>query len=149
MKPLRILILAGVVGLASLCGYLAHAAQADTVRFAPWPDAFQKANGSLIHRATLTPDNSTAESNLTAAGGTAVTYTLFGGERVCVQAVTTDAYIEEIAAGSVTASGAKAWLLPAGQSPFANCFTLQPGTLSLSALCTAAGPCLVKVFEQR
>lgn len=149
MKPFRILLLAGAVGLASFTGFLVYAAQIDTVRFASWPDAFQKANGSLIHRATLTPDNSTAESNLTAAGGTAATYTLFGGERLCLQAVTTDAYIEEIAAASVTASGAKAWLLTAGQSPFANCFTMQPGSLSISALCTASGPCLVKVFEQR
>lgn len=106
-------------------------------------------NGSPIHRFTLTPDNTTAESNLTAAGGTAVTYTLFGGERICLQAVTTDAYVQIIAAASVTAAGALGFTLTAGQSPFANCFTLQPGELSVSALCTAAGPCLVKGFEQR
>lgn len=149
MKPLRILLGAGVVALVAFVSFTVAAAQVDTVRFASWPDAFQKANGKLIHRATLTPDNSTAESNLTAAGGTAATYTLFGGERVCLQAVTTDAYIEVIAAGSVTASGAKAFTLPAGQSPFANCFTLESGDLSVSALCTAAGPCLVKLFEQK
>jgi hypothetical protein len=149
MKPFRILLLAGAVGLASFTGFLVYAAQIDTVRQASWPDAFQKANGKLIHRFTLTPDNSTAESNLTAAGGTAVTYTLFGGERICLQAVTTDAYIEVIAAASVTASGAKGFTLTAGQSPFANCFTLETGDLSVSALCTAAGPCLVKGFEQK
>lgn len=150
MKPFRILFGAIAVALVAFVASVVGAAQVDTVRFASnsW-DAFQKANGSLIHRATLTPDNSTAESNLTAAGGTAVTYTLFGGERVCLQAVTTDAYIEVIAAGSFTASGAKAFTLTAGQSPFANCFTLLPTELSVSALCTAAGPCLVKVFEQR
>lgn len=104
-------------------------------------------NGSPIHRFTLTPDNTTAESNLTASGGTAVTYTLFGGERICLQALTTDAYIEVIAAASVTAAGAKGFTLVAGQGLFANCFTLEPGQLSVSALCTAAGPCLVKGLE--
>lgn len=132
-----------------VAGLVVHAAQSDTVRFAGGWDGFQKANGSLIHRATLTPDNSTAESNLTAAGGTAVQYTLFGGERLCLQAVTTDAYIQVVAAGSMTAAGALGFTLTAGQSPFANCFTLLPSELSVSALCTAAGPCLVKVFEQR
>lgn len=149
MKPLRLLVLAAAVGLCSFVGFLAYAAQIDTARQAPWPDAFMKANGKLLHRFTLTPDNSTAESNLTASGGTAVTYTLFGGERICLQAVTTDAYIEVIAAGSFTASGAKGFTLTAGASPFANCFTLETGDLSVSALCTAAGPCLVKGFEQK
>ncbi len=135
------------VGL-SLAGVI-HAAQTDTARMASWPDAFQKANGSPIHRFTLTPDNSTAESNLTAAGGTAVTYTLFGGERICLQAVTTDAYVEIIAAASVTASGAKGFTITAGAPILANCFTLLDSQLSVSALCTAAGPCLVKGFELR
>lgn len=147
----RILLFAGVVSFAvSVCTVgIAFAAQVDTARMSSWPEAFNMANGSLIHRFTLTPDNSTAESNLTAAGGTAATYTLFGGERICLQAVTTDAYIEVIAAASVTASGAKGFTITAGQSPFANCFTLLTGQLSVSALCTAAGPCLVKGFEQR
>lgn len=112
-------------------------------------DAFLKLNGSPIHRFTLTPDNSTAESNLTAAGGTAATYTLFGGERICLQAVTTDAYIEVIAAASMTAAGAKGFLITAGHPLDTNCVTLLPGDLSISALCTAAGPCLVKGFEKR
>lgn len=121
----------------------------DTAREAGWPNAFQMANGSPLHRFTLTPDNSTAESNLTAAGGTAVTYTLVGGERVCVQAATTDAYIEVIAAASVTASGAKGFFLDADTALWANCFTLLKTQLSVSALCTAAGPCIVKGFEIR
>jgi hypothetical protein len=106
-------------------------------------------NGSPIHRFTLTPDNSTAEDNLTASGGTALAYTLFGGERICLQAVTTDAYIEIIAAASVTASGAKGFVITAGHPLDTNCFTLQSGDLKVSALCTAAGPCLVKGFEKR
>lgn len=151
MKPSRILAIAAALALAISGSFVAYAAQIDTARQAQWNtgEAFQKANGRLLHRFTLTPDNSTAESNLTAAGGTAVTYTLFGGERICLQAVTTDAYIEIIAAASVTASGAKGWTITAGQSPFANCFTLETGDLSVSALCTAAGPCLVKGFEQK
>lgn len=149
MKLALSLLLAALSLASSGCVPDAFAAQVDTVRAATGWDAFQKANGRLIHRATLTPDASTAESNLTASGGTAATYTLFGGERVCVQAVTTDAYIEVIAAASVTASGAKAWNLTAGQSPFANCWTLETGDLSVSALCTASGPCLVKLFEQK
>lgn len=140
MKPLALFALA--LSLAA-CAPDTNA----TARMASWPNAFQMANGRPIHRFTLTPDNSTAESNLTAAGGTAVTYTLLGGERICLQAVTTDAYIELIAAASVTASGAKGWTLAAAASPFANCFTLASGDLSVSALCTAAGPCLVKGFE--
>jgi hypothetical protein len=130
---------------------LVWAAQIDTARMAPWTSgqAFQMANGSLIHRFTATPDATTAESNLTASGGTAVVYTLFGGERICLQAVTTDAYVEVIAAASMTAAGAKGFTLTAGQSPFANCFTLLDTQLSVSTLCTAAGPCLVKGFEQR
>lgn len=118
-----------------------------TARMAGWPNAFQMANGRPIHRFTLTPDNSTAESNLTAAGGTAATYTLLGGERICLQAVTTDTYIEFIAAASVTASGAKGFTLAAGQGLLSNCYTLAATDLSVSALCTAAGPCLVKGFE--
>ena len=151
MKPFRILALAATFGFVCFVSALVWAAQVDTARFASWTsgDAFMKANGKLLHRFTLTPDNSTAESNLTASGGTAVTYTLFGGERICLQAISTDAYIEVIAAGSVTASGAKGFTLFAGASPFANCFTLEPGDLSVSALCTAAGPCLVKGFEQK
>jgi hypothetical protein len=145
MKRLALLPLLAL--LAPGCGE-AFGAQVDTVRFAAWPDAFQKANGQPIHRFTLTPDNTTAESNLTAAGGTAVTYTLFGGERICLQAITTDAYIEFIAAASVTAAGAKAFTLVAGSALDANCYTLTTGTLSVSALCTAAGPCIVKGFEK-
>lgn len=118
-------------------------------RKASWPNSYQMLNGSPLHRFTLTPDNSTAESNLTAAGGTAVTYTLVGGERICLQAVGTDAYVEIIAAASVTASGAKGFTITAGNPLWTNCFTLLTSQLSVSALCTAAGPCLVKGFEVR
>jgi hypothetical protein len=125
-------------GVAILYATKAHAAFVDTARAASWTsgEAFMRMNGSPIHRFTLTPDNTTA-----------VTYTLFGGERICLQALTTDAYIEVIAAASVTAAGAKGFTLVAGQGLFANCFTLEPGQLSVSALCTAAGPCLVKGLE--
>lgn len=144
------LTLALAVAGAGLYAARAYAAQVDTVRFSSsMHDGFLKMNGSPVHRFTLTPDNSTAESNLTASGGTAVTYTLFGGERICLQAVTTDSYIEIIAAASVTAAGAKGFTLVAGQSLFANCITLTENQLSVSALCTAAGPCLVKGFEVR
>lgn len=138
------------LALVVLLGAVAYAAQVDTVRFSSSiHDAFLKMNGSPVHRFTLTPDNSTAESNLTAAGGTAATYTLFGGERLCLQAITTDAYIEVIAAGSVTAAGAKGFTVKAGDPLLSNCITLQASELSVSALCTAAGPCLVKGFELR
>lgn len=147
MKHARLLF----VGLAlAIVSGVALAARDDTVRFSNnMHHAFLEMNGSPILRAVLTPDNTTAESNLTAAGGTAVTYTLFGGERICVQAVTTDAYIEIIAAASVTAAGAKGFTVTAGNPLSTNCFTLGPADLSVSALCTAAGPCLVKLFEFR
>lgn len=145
---LLIIPMAAIAVLLTFAG-AAWAAFVDTARAASWPEAFNMANGEPIHRFTLTPDNSTAESNLTAAGGTAVTYTLFGGERICVQAITTDAWVEVIAAGSVTAAGAKAVYVTAGQPLLSNCFTLRSATLSFSALCTAAGPCIVKGFELR
>lgn len=151
MKTLRALLVVVSACFIGLVATVAYAAAGDTARYGSWVfgEAFMRANGSPIHRATLTPDNSTAESNLTAAGGTAVTYTLFGGERICVQAATTDAYVEVIAAGSFTASGAKAFLVDADASLWANCFTLKESELSVSALCTAAGPCTVKLFEIR
>ena len=150
MSRTKIIILVALAVMATFVGSFVWAAQTDTVRFSStMHDAFLKMNGSPIHRFTLTPDNSTAESNLTASGGTAVQYTLLGGERICLQAVTTDAYVEIIAAGSVTAAGAKGFTLVAGSALDANCFTLLPGELSISALCTAAGPCLVKGFEKR
>lgn len=148
-KHLATLTLLALLGIA-VGATIAHAAQSDTVRFSSsMHDAFLKINGSPVHRFTLTPDNSTAESNLTAAGGTAVTYTLFGGERLCLQAITTDAYVEVIAAASMTASGAKGFTIKAGDPLSSNCITLQASELSISALCTAAGPCLVKGFELR
>lgn len=146
----RLALLLPLLVLASGCSG-AWAAAVDTARYASWTsgEAFMRMNGSPVHRATLTPDNTTAESNLTASGGTAVAYTLFGGERICIQAVTTDTYIEVIAAASVTAAGAKGFTVVAGQPLLANCLTLMPGQLSVSALCTASGPCLVKLFELR
>lgn len=110
--------------------------------------AFLRMNGSPIHRFTLTPDATTAEDNLTAAGGTAVTYTLAGGERLCFQAITTDAYVQVVAAASM-ASGALGFTVPAGGVLLANCLTLQPDEKKVSSFCTAAGPCLVKAFEIR
>lgn len=149
MKRTHIYALAVFAVALTLAG-IAYAAQGDTVRFSSsMHDAFLKMNGSPVHRFTLTPDNTTAESNLTAAGGTAVTYTLFGGERICLQAVTTDAYVQIIAAASMTAAGALGFFLDADAPLLANCFTLLPGELSVSTLCTAAGPCLVKGFELR
>jgi hypothetical protein len=147
-RPSLLLIPAALIVVALTFTGLAFAARSDTVRFSSWPNSFLMMNGQPIHRFTLTPDNSTAESNLTASGETAVQYTLFGGERICLQAVTTDAYIQFIAAASVTAGGALGFTLVAGSALDANCFTLQPGTLSVSALCTASGPCLVKGFEK-
>ncbi len=147
-RPALLLIPAAAIAVLLTFAGIAMAAQENTVRFASWPNAFQMANGQPIHRFTLTPDNTTAESNLTASGGTAVTYTLFGGERICLQAVGTDAYIQFIAAASVTAAGALGFTITAGAALDANCFTLTTGTLSVSALCTAAGPCLVKGFEK-
>lgn len=143
MKKKLLLVVAVLIPVACV------AAVNDVARRASWPLAFHMYNGSPIHRFTLTPDNTTAESNLTAAGGTAVTYTLLGGERICLQAVTTDAYVQVIAAGSMTAAGALGFTITAGAALQANCFTLLGSELSVSALCTAAGPCLVKGFEVR
>jgi opacity protein-like surface antigen len=136
--------------LLVLTAAVAYAAQVDTVRFSvSMHDAFLKMNGSPVHRFTATPDATTAESNLTASGGTAVAYTLFGGERICLQAITTDAYVQVIAAASMTAAGALGFTIKAGDPLLSNCLTLLPGELSVSILCTASGPCLVKGFELR
>lgn len=115
----------------------------------PWPETFWTMNGEPIHRATLTPDNTTAEDNTTASGGTAVTYTFRGGERICIQALTTNTYIQVIAAASVTAGGVLGWTVVADQALDANCITLLQGSTKISALCTAAGPCNVKLFEKQ
>ncbi len=74
---------------------------------------------------------------------------IVGGERICVQAITTDAYVEVIAAASMTAAGAKGFTVTAGAALDANCFTLNRDARSVSALCSAAGPCIVKGFEKR
>ncbi len=147
-RPALLLVPAAIITTLLTFVGVAWAAREDTVRFASWPNSFLMMNGQPIHRFTLTPDATTAESNLTASGGTAVTYTLFGGERICLQAVTTDAYIQFIAAASVTAGGVLGFNLVAGAALDANCFTLLPGTLSVSALCSTSGPCLVKGFEK-
>lgn len=146
LKHFAALAVVAVLGFAAV----AYADYLDTARgTTTMLEAFLRANGSKIHRFTMTPSDSVAESNLTAAGGTAVTYTLVGGERICLQAVTTDAYVQIIAAASVTAAGAKGWTLTAGAALDANCFTLLPTEKSVSTLCTATGPCLVKAFEVR
>jgi hypothetical protein len=135
-----------MMALGAVLGY-ALTANADTIQGVPLARKVDGLNGQPIHRFTLTPDNTTAEDNTTAAGGTAVTYTLTGGEYLCFQAVTTAAYVEFIAAASMTASGAKGFTVPADQNLRANCYLMKPGTVKVSALCTAAGPCIVKGFE--
>jgi hypothetical protein len=135
-----------IVGVGLLL--IASIAYGTQTRSIPWPDSFFRMNGQPIHRATLTPDNTTAEDNTTAAGGTAVQYTFRGGERICIQALTTDAYVEVIAAASMTAAGALGFTVFAGQALDANCLTLKLGSTKISALCTAAGPCLVKLIEK-
>lgn len=149
LKHLAALAVSATLALASGCteAFAAHDSTTKARSAPSMPEALFRLNGQPLHRFTLTPDNTTAESNLTAAGGTAVTYTLTGSEHLCLQAVTTDAYVEVIAAGSMTAAGAKGWFVDADQSLWANCFTLQPDARSVSALCTAAGPCIVKGFE--
>lgn len=111
-------------------------------------DAFKRSNGSPIHRATLTPDATTPESNTTATGGTAVTYTLLGGERICVQTPEA-AYVEVIASTSMTAAGAKGFRVGANEPLSSNCFTLQGGQTSVSALCVSGACTGVKLFEVR
>lgn len=133
-----------------VCLLLSGCAVNDTAREASWPNAYFMLNGEHILRFVATPDNSTAESNLTAAGGTAVTYTLTGTERLCYECNTTDAWVEVIAAGSMTAAGAKGRLVKAANEGAGDlvCDTLK-GSTSVSFLCTAAGPCKCKAFEVR
>lgn len=147
MKKLLPLTLAAFAVVLTWAG-LSWSAIADNASSGKWNsgDLYLRMNGEHIHRFTLTPDNSTAEDNLTASGGTAVAYTLFGRERLCYEAVGTDAWVEVVAAASMTAAGAKARLVKADQSGDVVCDTLA-GTLKVSALCTAAGPCIVKAFE--
>lgn len=135
-----------LMALGAVLGY-ALPSHADTIQGVPLARKVDGLNGRPLHRATLTPDNTTAEDNTTAAGGTAVTYTFTGGEYLCFQAVTTAAFVEFIAAASMTAAGAKGFTVPADQNLRANCFIMKPGDVKVSALCSAAGPCIVKVFE--
>lgn len=140
-----------VILFAALVSVVAYGSEAQlaTVRFTTaLHEAFLRANGQPTHRATLTPDATTAESNLTAAGGTAVTYTLVGGERICVQSPEA-AYIEVIAAASMTAAGAKGFRVGANEALSANCFTLARDAKSVSALCVSGACTGVKLFEVR
>lgn len=154
-RPVLMLIPMAVLALGlTLFARNAWATAAQTTGFQAWDTGklFKAMNGEHILRARLTPDNSTAEDNTTAAGSgqsiAALTYTFFGGERVCFEAVTVDAYVEIIAAASMAASGGKGRLVKADLSGDIVCDTLSPdGAKKVSALCTAAGPCLVKVFE--
>ena len=133
--------------LAALGATAASAAYLDTVRGTPnVNESFLKMNGSPIHRFTMTPDSTTPESNLTAAGGVAQTYTLFGGERLCFQSAEA-AYIEVIASGSMTAAGAKAFRIDANESIGTSCITTRPGQLSVSSLCVSGACTAVKAFE--
>ncbi len=147
-RPALLLVPAAAILVLLTFAGLAQAARSDTVRFSTWPESFHMANGQPIHRFTITADNSSAEDQSNTSGGTSVQYTLFGGERICLQAVTTDAYIEFIASASMTAAGAKGFTITAGAALDANCYTLTAGTTKISSLCTAAGPCLVKGFEK-
>lgn len=121
-------------------------ANATNTRGQAWPERFSTMNGSPIHRFTLTPDATTAEDNTNTAGGTAVQYALQGGERICIQAITTDAYVQVIASASMT-SGALGIYIAAAAPLLANCFTLKAGEIKVSGFCTAAGPCIIKGFE--
>lgn len=144
LLPISLAALAIVLSVA----HLAYGAVADTASAGKWSsgEMYLRMNGEHTHRFTLTPDNSTAEDNTTASGGTAVTYTLNGRERICYEAVTTDVWVEVVAAASMTAAGAKGRLVKADQSGDVVCDTLA-GTLKVSALCTTAGPCILKGFE--
>lgn len=149
-KYLATLLVVATLAIAAVA--FGSEAQLATARFATgMHEAFNRMSGEHIHRATLTPDNTTAEDNTTAAGGSAVTYTFVGGERLCYEAVTTDAYVEVIAAASMTAGGAKGRLVKADQAGDVVCdtFRRENTTRKVSALCSAAGPCTVKVFEVR
>ena len=105
-----------------------------TARAASWPNAFHMYNGRPVLRFVTTTTAGGAESNLTAAGGAAVTYTLVGGERICLQSDEA-VYAELIVAASYTASGAKSFTVPADQSLWANCFTLDVGQTSVTTDC--------------
>lgn len=125
---------------------LSGLALADKARGRAWPEAFSVMNGQPLHRFTLTPDGSTAEDNTTAAGGTAVTYTLTGGERLCLQS-SEAAYVEVIAAASMTAAGAKGFRLGPNEPLLSNCLTLKAGALRVSALCVSGNCTSIKGFE--
>jgi hypothetical protein len=132
----------------SFVGALVYAATTDNVRFSSnMHEAFLQTNGSPVHRFTATPDATTAESNLTATGGTAVAYTLVGGERLCFQTPEA-AYIQVIAAASMTAAGALGFRVGANEPLLSNCITLKAsGQLSVSALCVTGSCTGVKAFE--
>lgn len=136
------------VSAVALYAARAYAAQVDTARFASWPsgEAFMRMNGEPIHRATLTPDGSTAEDNSNASGGGAVTGTLYGGERICVQTPEA-AYVQVIASASLTA--ALSFRVNANEGLFANCFTTQSGATKVSGLCVTGSCAGIKLFEIR
>lgn len=150
-KPTHVVL--ALLALALAWTGLAYSAAKDTAGRGQWNtgEMYSRYNGEHVHRATLTPDNTTAEDNTTAAGGTAVTYTFLAEERVCYEAVGTDVYVEVIAAASMTAAGAKARLVKADQSGDVVCdtFRSENAVKKVSALCTAAGPCILKIFEVR
>ncbi len=119
-----------------------------TTRDRPWPEGFYKTNGSHILRAILTPDATTAEDNITTSGGNALVYVFSGGERVCYEANTTDAYVRVGAAAGLTAA-LLGRIVKAGAAGDVVCDTLLPSEVKVAAFCSASGPCEVKVFEIR
>jgi hypothetical protein len=147
-RPALLLIpLAAIAVLLTFAG-IAWAAQVDTARFAPWPDAFFRMNGSPVHRSTVVATAATPKDTTSTSGGASVAYTFFGGERVCIQTAAA-AYVEVIAAASMTASGGKAFTVNANEPLLANCFTLLSSETKISVDCITGTCSAVKVFELR
>lgn len=154
LKHFAALGLAAILGAAAIA--YAQTANSATARHATeMKESFFRMNGEHAFRALLTPTDVAAEDNSNTAGNSAgglaaVQYTFIGGERICYEAHTTDAWVQvNIASASMTAAGAKARFVKADQSGDVVCDALLDGTAKVSALCTAAGPCEVKIFEVR
>lgn len=99
-------------------------------------------NGQPLHRSTVVCTAATPKSNISTSGGASVAYTFKGGEVVMIQSDVA-VYIEVIAVGSMTASGALAVKLDAGEKFYV---TLGDGVTSIS--CDAvSGTATVKMFQ--
>jgi hypothetical protein len=115
-----------------------------TPRISNAAGSLEALNGQPIHRSTVVAVAATPKDTTSTSGGVSVVYTWKGGEVVLIQSDVA-CYIEVGAAASMTASGAKAIKLEAGEKYV---MVLQSDVTKIS-VDSVSGTATVKFFELR